>query len=154
VLVTTFKRYAHLFGVLPYSCHPTIAYSPGPTAVCRPTLLSLRQHTHLSLHTSRIEALYIHLSLLVSYDLKKILFAEFLQNFLSHNPKDFSLRYSRKLRNPYWSFLASLQLLSIAVVSCCPWLWRHASIRLLHFLTLIFNALLLLCSLAKIVGSS
>jgi hypothetical protein len=38
----------------PYPYRPTIpiaAYPPEPTAVCRPTLLSLRQRTHLSRHS-------------------------------------------------------------------------------------------------------
>jgi hypothetical protein len=43
-----------LLAFCPNPYRPTIpiaAYSPEPTAVCRPTLLSLRQRTHLSLHT-------------------------------------------------------------------------------------------------------
>jgi hypothetical protein len=39
----------------PYPSRSTIpiaAYPPEPTAVCRPTLLSLRQRTHLSRHNT------------------------------------------------------------------------------------------------------
>jgi hypothetical protein len=59
VLAAIFEYYVHSFGVLPSSLSPDYyiaAYSPEPTAVCRPILLSLQQHAHLSRHSRQGES--------------------------------------------------------------------------------------------------